>query len=953
MQTHSFLSYVAEDLLSRFGDDLAHVAVVFPNKRASLFLNQELARQAQHALWSPTYLTISDLFRSQSTLQVADPIKSVCDLYRVYSRVTGSTESLDHFYGWGQMLLADFDDIDKNMANAEQVFSNISGLHEMDDLSYLNDTQRELLNRFFANFHADDQNSILRQRFLKMWSRLYDVYAAYKQHLDAQGLAYEGMLYREVADRPTLSLPHKHYVFVGFNVLQQVEQVLFTRLKREGKASFYWNFDKYYMSDDAFPNESGVYIKQWLEKFPNQLDNKRADIYDNLSKAKDITFLSSPTDDIQARYVTTWLRENERYKDGARTAIVLADESLLGTVVHCIPSEADGVNITTGYPLSQTPIATLVSQLVNVQLHGYRNDRGTYRLHEINGVLRHPYAKLLHPQATQIRTELNKNHSFFPKASEVPFLILPEGDSYLEQLSQWLTSSVEAVGKSSAVHAHNPLFEESVFRMYTLLTRLHDLIRSGDLDVDAITFQRLLSQLIKTTTIPYHGEPAEGVQIMGVLETRNLDFDHVLILSCNEGNLPKGVDDASFIPHALRKAFGLTTIDNKVAIFSYYFHSLLQRAKDITIAYSTSPEGKGRGSMSRFMLQMLTELPYPIRQVSLMASQTTIPTFKKAQAKSDIVMRKLSEIETLSPSALITYLKCQKMFFYKYVVGLRENDDEDEDTIDNRLFGNIFHRAAQLIYEQLLPHDLITSDDIGRLLKQKHSLDSVLDQAFNEELFRLPEGTTRKPTLNGTQLINREVIEKYLYRLLKIDQQLTPFQVISHETEIEGQPFTIGSQSVRIKGRIDRLDRINIDGANECLRVVDYKTGRKNVGDIKKISDIFDADNIEKSHTDYILQAMAYSLIVATHAPDLNPRNLPVSPALLFIQHAGDSQYNPTLTIGKQPIASVADYEEEFLDGMQTLLTNIFGDDGKPFDTNGSEAVCKNCPYLAVCGEHR
>lgn len=946
---NTFLSHVAKDLLARFGNDLAHVAVVFPNKRAALFLNQEIARQAGRAVWSPAYLTISELFRAQCHWSVADPIKSVCDLYRSYVEVTGDhspSNTLDRFYGWGQLLLADFDDIDKNMAEARQVFRNLSDLHEMDDLSYLTEEQRELLARFFSNFRADDANSVLKQRFLKVWNRLADIYEDYHQRLAVQELAYEGMLYRQVAEQPTLELPYSHYVFVGFNVLQKVEQQLFQRIQREGKATFYWNFDNYYVNGK---NEAGVYVSQWLDRFPNALDNKDAEIYDQLSANKQITYVSSPSEDIQARYVTTWLRENNRYKDGNRTAIVLADESLLGTVIHCLPPETGEANITTGYPLANTPIATLVSQLVNAQVVGFRTDRATFRLHEVNAILRHPYAALLYPASKKLRETLSTAHRYYPKPSEVPFLEpVPQNN---EELAKWLCDCVETVAKNGS-GTNDPLFQESVFRMFTLLTRLHDLVMAGDLSVDKITFQRLIKQVVQSTTIPFHGKPAVGVQVMGVLETRNLDFDHVLVLSCNEGNLPRGVDDASFIPHALRKAYELTTIDNKVAIYSYYFHSLIQRAKDVTLVYNTSPDATGGGAMSRFMLQLLTEYPQPIRQLSLLADQQAFSTRKSVQAKTDAVQEKLRSIATISPSAFNKYLRCGKMFFYSYIANIKEPNDDEADTIDNRLFGNIFHKAAQLMYEKLLPKELITKEDIEKLLQRKGAFDAVLNEAFNTELFHLREGNTTTPTLDGLQLINREVMEKYLRRLLKIDLQLVPFQVIAHESKVCSQPMHINGQEICVKGRIDRLDRINIGTANECLRVVDYKTGSSEAKSVPGVPDIFTTDFVEKSHADYILQAMAYSLIVATNAPELNPRKLPVSPALFFIQHAGASNYDPTVKINNEPVTSIADYQEEFWAELQRHLEGLFSPD-VPFAPTDNEKFCSRCPYLSLCGEQR
>ena len=335
----SFLEYVAEDLLSRYGTNLSRVAVVFPNKRASLFLNEHLARLAGRPLWSPAYITISDLFRSHSQLKVADPILLVCELYKSFSACTGIDETLDHFYGWGQLLLSDFDDLDKNMGPADKVFANLRDIHELDDVSYLTDEQREMIRRFFSNF-TDDHNSELKERFLRLWSHIGDIYRDYNERLASQQLAYEGALYRQVATDETIQFEYDAYVFIGFNHLHQVEQTLFRRLDEAGKAVFYQD------TDELPP--------------------------------RDVTFISAPTENIQARYISQWLTP-ERIADGRRTAIVLCNEGLLQAVVHCLPDEVDKVNVTTGYPLLQTPVASLISQLLNLQINGFSLKTGTFR----------------------------------------------------------------------------------------------------------------------------------------------------------------------------------------------------------------------------------------------------------------------------------------------------------------------------------------------------------------------------------------------------------------------------------------------------------------------------------------------------------------------------------------------------------------------------------------------
>ena len=574
-----FLAYVADDMLSKYGNNLSRVAVVFPNKRASLFLNEHLARLAQKPIWSPACITISELFRQQSDYQVADPIKLVCDLHKSFCLCTGLQETLDKFYGWGQLLLTDFDDIDKNMADADLVFANLRDIHELDDISYLTDEQREMIQRFFSNF-SEQHNTELKERFLRLWSHFADIYHDYNRRLAEQQLTYEGALYRQVVSSHLSSLtshlaPYDHYLFVGFNLLQKVELQLFSELQKAGKAHFYWDFDHYYMKR----HEAGQYIGRYLQQFPNELDIESTDIYGNFSKQKHITYISAPTEDIQARYVSTWLRENQRLKDGRRTAIVLCNENLLQTVVHCLPDEIDKVNVTTGYPLSQTPVASLINIWFDLQLLGR-----TPRMLRI--LQRHPYAKYI-------------------SDDKLPLLQI---------LREVATNGKEDIS--------DPLFQESLFRAYTLVNRIENLRQSGDLNVDLATLQRLTSQIIQQTSIPFHGEPAEGIQVMGVLETRNLDFDHVLLLSCNEGNIPRGVNDSSFIPHNIRQAYELTTIDNKVTIYAYYFHRLLQRASDVTILYNNSTEDGQRGEMSRFMLQLMVESPHTITRRTLQSGQS-------------------------------------------------------------------------------------------------------------------------------------------------------------------------------------------------------------------------------------------------------------------------------------------------------------------------------------------
>ena len=946
----TFLEYVAEDIISKYGTDLSRIAVVFPNKRAALFLNEHLARLAGQPVWSPAYITISDLFRQHTDLKTADPIKLICDIHKSFTKCTGIDETLDHFYGWGQLLLADFDDIDKNMADADNIFCNLKDIHELDDISYLDDEQKEMLKRFFANF-SDDIESELKKRFLSLWSHFGDIYHDYNRRLTEQGIGYEGAIYRKVASDETLHLKYDKYLFVGFNLIQKVERVLFSRLMKEGKAKFYWDFDEYYMptaraqQSASVPNNTASFAA-YLTDFPNELDNTDRDIYANMGRPKRIRFISSPTENAQARFASNWLLENERYKAGRKTAVVMCDESILLPIMHSLPPEADKVNITSGFPLAMTPVASLVMLLFDLYTLGLRKKGTAFNPHYLKKLMAHPYARHLQ------EVHLNGVHSKGVHLSQVH----QEGSA---ALLQHIATLVKQVGIATKQEG-DALTQESVFRMFTILNRLAALADSGDLLVDNTTLRRLVSQLVGAASIPFHGEPVIGVQIMGLLETRNIDFDNVLLLSCNEGNMPKGVNDSSFIPYSIRKAHGLTTIDNKVAIYSYYFHRLLQRAGDITIAYNNSTDNGHTGEMSRFMLQLLVESGQKIDHYSLTAKNQPTPLMPKAIEKDETALSKLEEMSRLSPSAINTYIRCKLAFYYQYIAHIKE-PDSDPETIDNRMFGNIFHRAAYLIYKDITDHSpVIEKAHIQAYLSNRKLLASVVDRAFEEEECK---------TNNGLQIINREVIIEYITKLLKIDQQLCPFSILAMEEEAKVYTqlsFTIPSggalkggalvssaptkqYNLTIGGIIDRLDAVtDKQTGKRRIRVVDYKTGNKPSSAIKSIEEVFDPKNIASKHSNYFLQAILYSLIVS-RSKEWNAANDAVSPALLFIKQAATNDYDPTLCIDKHPISDVTVYEEEFLTKLKETVADMYSPNAA-FTPTDDRKKCELCPYRMLCG---
>ena len=958
--TRTFLEYVAEDMLAKWGTDMSRIVVVFPNKRAALFMNEYMARMAGKPMWSPAYTTISELFGKHSEYVVGDSIKLVCDLHKSFVKCTGIDETLDHFYGWGQLLLTDFDDIDKNMADADKIFCNLKDIHELDDLSYLTDEQRELLKRFFANF-SHDQETELKKRFLSLWSHFGDIYHDYNQRLRNQGIGYEGAIYREVATRKDVEFEYDTYIFVGFNLLQKVEQELFANLKKAGKAHFYWDFDTYYMprNNSAYTNAAGKYIAMYLEDFPNELDVCSADIYQNMRRPKDVSFVMASTENIQARYASQWLREEGRCLAGRKTAVVMCDEAILAPIIQSLPPEADKVNITSGFPLGMTPIASFVSLLLDTYTSGIAGKRTCYRAQYASKLLRHAYTRYISDKANDVYATIKEQHLVYPDQATLTMNGEDQGLALLFKTinigNVHLLHHVETIIKLIGVNAkdtEDAFLQESVFRMYTIINRLEQLAANGDMDVDINTLRRLIKQLIAAATIPFHGEPVVGIQIMGVLETRNLDFKHLLLLSCNEGNMPKGVNDSSFIPYAIRKAHGLTTIDNKVAIYSYYFHRLLQRAEDITIVYNNTTDNGHTGEMSRFMLQMMVDGQQKIKHYNLLADNSPIAHKPKSVSKAGSIKEKLDGMKSLSPSAINRYIKCPLMFFYQYVASIKEPDCED-DVVDNRMFGNIFHKSAQLIYDDIMSHNngRIEKSSIQKYLNTKGLLESIVDRAFNEELFKV-KNSMRSPYYNGLHLINRKVLIEYLRQLLHSDQRTAPFEMLALEdavyTQIAFETEDNNVRKIRIGGIIDRLDRVTDARTGvSTIRVVDYKTGIQATRKIKEIEEIFSDMNISQKHSDYYLQAILYSLIV-DNSTKYNKQKDCVSPALLFVKQASKENYDPVLEIDSQKIANVREYKVEFEQHLKEVLHDIFNTN-LPFTPTTDNTRCDKCAYRRIC----
>lgn len=955
----SFLKLVAADLYKHTEGNLAHTAVVFPNKRAGLFFNEYLAQESDSPIWSPAYVSISELFRSLSPWEVGDPVKLVCELYKIFRRETQSTETLDDFYFWGEMLISDFDDADKNRVDTDKLFSNLQDLRNiMDDYTFIDDEQEEAIRQFFQNFSIE-RRTALKERFISLWNVLGNIYKGFRESLASQNIAYEGMMYRHVIEHLDVDkLPYEKYIFVGFNVLNKVEHTLFTQLKDAGKAVFYWDYDEFYMKENrqAVTHEAGEFIRRNLRDFPSPLSGE---LFKNLSKPKEVHYIASSTENAQARYLPQWIRNNLTTPE-KETAVVLCNEALLQPVLHSLPAEVKHVNITMGFPLSQTPVYSFLIALLELHTHGFNFKSGRYTFQSVVTLLKHPYTRQLTGQAELLEKELTRNNRFYPLPGELGkdefltrlFTPLSGNLNLCIRLSETLqqVASIYQANTSGTedTDAFNQLYRESLFKAYTTINRFRTLIEEDELTVQSETFRRLLVKVLSATNIPFHGEPAIGMQVMGVLETRNLDFRHLVLLSVNEGQLPKSGGDSSFIPYNLRKAFGMTTIEHKIAVYAYYFYRLLQRAERITLMYNTSSDGLNRGEWSRFMLQFLIEWPHPITRQFLEAGQSPQGTSPITVEKTPDVMRRMQSLfdvranpkAKFSPSALNYYLDCPLKFYYRYVAGLSAPDEVSAE-IDSATFGSIFHYAAEHIYKDLTTHGkVINKEALETLLRNEVKLQDYVDTAFKKLFFNVPQN--EKPEYNGIQLINSAVIARYLKQLLQNDLRYAPFTFIASEMEVD-EPIDIqtpkGVIKSRIGGIIDRMD--SKDGT---LRIVDYKTG----GDADTPPHVESLFIPDKKRSNYVFQTFLYAAIMCRKQPTMK-----IAPALLYIHRAATETYSPVIQMGeprkpKEAVEDFSKYEKEYRERLQGLLEEIFNPE-KSFAQTEIIEKCTYCDFKALC----
>lgn len=930
-----FLYHVASDLIARYGTDLSGVTIIFPGKRPGVFLSgyiRDLAPEAR----LPRYTTIERLVRRLSPLDEAERIATVCRIYRIYRQYCtdeASKFSLDEFYGWGDQLLKDFEEIDRHLVDARQILSNITDLRTIEDRGFLTDEQIEVLGRYFSTLQADGDkiDNEFRRRYRDLWQHIYEIYTTLNDELAARGQAYGAALERRACEEAAVGQQvalSPHVVCVGFYRLLPVERRL---LDRVGVEHYYWDYDVAYL-DKSFATP----LREGLKAHPSPLDG---DLYDNMRRDKRVEFVSASTDAIMTQSIHGWL-EAHKTEAEHRTAVVLCDEYLLPQAIRAIPESVDKVNITKGFPLS----GTLARSFIDQRLRRIEEQQ-PYTQVDIPAVLEN-LAAALDDEAARYRGE-----GF--DATDFDQVLQSEG--YI---------------RAAEVCSH----------LATLARGDDDGAMSATLDISVGMLRGLLKQILRSTSIPFVGEPVEGVQIMGMLETRSLDFDHVLVIACGDDVLPGRYANRSFIPHLLREAYGLPTGRYLSQATAYNLYRLIQRASYVRLVYNDSVSGLHRGEMSRFMQQMLADRLFDVQHIRL----TTTLGISEQERQIEPKPANISDyVKRISPSDINDYLSCPLIFYYKKVCGLRRPDSE-EGEIPPTLFGTLFHGAAEAFYgqfrrqpedrptiqrEHLAPYvfadkatrharlepfvrQSVRMEYQSRLVEYDKRIARAADDA--DAVARL---TARREALQPVEpdVLTIRALVMLLESLIRSDINYTPFSFVAAErdcnldlsVEVRGE-----QHKVRLHGVIDRLDTVVFQG-REVLRLMDYKTG----GDPEHLNDK-KLKNIgrllftpARNRPRYILQTFLYALALQDENPDfLGDR--PIMPMLFHVNKASMPDFVPMIAVkGSSQVSYITDFSP-YAESMRRALNNLLAeilDTEVDFTPTTLSDNCLKCEFSQLC----
>ena len=935
---NTFLSDVAQKIAAMKGRSV----VIAPNRRALMYIKKTLAEKAAN-VW---FYTIEDFITSFSSFNLATKVELIPILHDSYRKVTGFKseasviEQLVDFYFWGDMLLKDFDVIDHYCQDPKILFRDLSSMKKLDAMfDFLSEEQLAYLEKFWDS--VDRKQGDHREQFLLLWNKLLPIYAHFKEALIAKGIGYGGMIYRQVADNLEKGMvadqlgkySGRNVVFVGFNALTKTEERVLSYFVSEFQASIFWDVDPFYIHSNI--QEAGVFFREYKnhpvlgKTFPVQEETMLA--------GKRVHVIASATPIGQVKTMASMVQKADGKKED--TLVVLPDEKLLTPVLHSVAPLTDYINVTMGYPLSNTPLASFVELFFDIHLT--RNEEGYYH-RPVNSFLSHPYMiAQVGDHAATIRKKLVENNwvripeNFLAEQEGLENIFRPLQPRELPIAASELITLLAESGKIQ------DLDKDFLFYFLGFLEKLQpvlDELASHDGAVSASvsrSFVKLFRQLLNTEKVPFEGDPMVGMQVMGVLETRNLDFKNVFILSMNEGIFPQQANNGSYIPYSIRKAYNLPTHEHREAMYAYLFYRLLQRSENIYLFYSSSKDVLGQGEISRFVQQLEHESGLEIVFQTQHSITETSATKEISVEKTPEVLAKMKQVgveKGFSPSALNAYLECELKFFYRYVAKMREADFVEED-LDARVLGDVMHRCMEMMYRDGLKQvsdNVLTKEIIYSFTEQ---IDIYIDRVFRE---RFNVEASKQITYKGQRLVVKEIVRSFIEKILAIDLRYAPFRVEGLERSGLEYPVLVDDSSVKITGIVDRAD-----SKGNTLRVVDYKTGKDELN-FSSIEELFTP---APSRNKAAFQTLLYAMLFLEN--EKVRKDMQVIPGLYNRKTLFDDEFNFGLTVDREPVRDVTGMIDEFKERLGGLMKDIFT--GKDFKQTQDLENCRLCEFSSIC----
>ena len=955
----TFLHEVARDLYERYGEGLSDRALLFPSRRARLFFVDALGRIAGRPMWQPEWVTIDDLTGEISGLHTGDRVRLITELYKVYSAY--HNEPFDKFYFWGDMLLTDFDTIDKYLIDAQMLFRNISEIKEIEaDISYLTPAQLRILS-FWSSFGEQADLSEEKRRFLAIWKTLGPIYRRFRERLSSLGIAYNGMVQRAAADRIRgggFAFPEpRRYVVAGFNALSECEKRLFGFLATAAETDFYWDYDSYYKDDPE--QEAGMFVRSNVAQFPPRTELR----HDNMRGEKQIVSVAAVSNAVQCKYaaaILAGLARRRREEDpgiaagarpalGKETAVVLTDENLLLPLLYALPADIGRVNVTMGFPLRQSLAYTFVERLVELQNHRRRKGDGCTFYHaDVAGILAHPYVaecdaaltRTMHEEIVRDR-RISVDAAWLGRNELLKRIFTPAAT--WRELSDYMLDVVAAVARQPYEGDDARQRVEFLAVIAEQVTKLRNSLDECDIDLTAEVYTSLLRRHLQTLRIPFEGEPLEGIQIMGILETRNLDFENVIILSMNDDNFPGNhMAQASFIPCNLRAAYELPTPEHHEGVYAYYFYRLIQRAKTVHMLYCSHADDKSTGEPSRYIYQLDYESGFDVRKVEVGVDVNLAETAPIEVPKDEGVMARLERFvdaqspATLSPTAFFRYVACPLRFYFHSIARL-EADDEISEEVDAPMFGTILHAAVQTLYARIAGE--AHPGETLRAMIRTGEVAQAVEAAINENYLQDKHATAED--YSGNLLLVKDIVIRYLRGgVMPYDAAHDAFAVSGLEEPV-AYPFRFraGGRDLEMKfaGIADRIDTLD-DGA---LRVVDYKTGAPHL-EFDGVESLFTGTG--KQRLSNILQTLLYAMMLH------RSRGCDVEPALYYVRNMNRPGYSPQLDDKQTGVkgARYTLYRERFEELLRAQLAELY-DTSVPFRQCEDADTCKYCDFNVIC----